>query len=323
MTKKRTLKEIASCAGVSTATVSLVLNNKVGVGPEKRRQIQRLLDEDGYSSRLKKNILFLKYRTHGKLVEENQGFIASIFDAIERQCRVQGYEVSMKLCEHQLESAIGELDATQYCGVIVLGTELQPDQYVQLERIRLPYIVLDNNMAGRISNTVGIDNALNIREAFRLCDAKDVVYLKSSFWTANFHERGEAVAAVVKELGLDVRTVLLEPTLLGAYESMRSQLPVATPCFAFADNDIIALGAMKALQEAGYRIPEDCSIVGFDDIPFASISVPSLSTIRVPKSLIGAQAVEHIVKCMADADFRALKAVFSGTLVVRGSTRKS
>jgi len=320
--KKRTLKEIASCAKVSTATVSLVLNNKAGVGAEKRQLIQSMLDESGYCSRLKKNILFLKYRTHGKLVEENQGFIASLFDAIEQQCRVLGYQVSLKVCEHKLESTLSELDTTLYCGVIVLGTELQPDQYAQLEKIRLPYIVLDNNMPGCICNTVGIDNAVSIRQAFKLCDVKDIIYLKSSFWTANFNERSQAVGALATEFGLRVRTILLEPTLLGAYESLKAQLPVKTPSFAFADNDIIALGAMKALQEAGYRIPEDCSIVGFDDIPFASISVPPLTTISVPKALIGTQAVDHILKCIANDEYRALKAVFSGTLVVRGSTRK-
>ena len=68
------------------------------------------------------------------------------------------------------------------------------------------------------------------------------------------------------------------------------------PTAFFADNDMIALGAMKALQEMGYRIPEDVSIVGFDDLPFSEISNPPLTTLRVPKQEMGRLAVRKLVE---------------------------
>jgi len=319
--KKKTLKEIASIAHVSPATVSLVLNNKTGVGEEKRKAIRELLEANGYPTETSKTILFLKYRYHCKLVEENQGSVASIFEYIVQECKVHGYRVTMIACDHALEEALQELDMASFCGVIVLGTELQPEQYSLLDMIEAPYLVLDNNMKGHVCSTVGIDNEEGVRSALSLCNEAEIAYLKSSSWTANFQERSDALFSAAAEMGLSVKTLLLEPTLLGAYESIKRLMPFQLPRFACADNDIIALGAMKALLEAGYDIPGDCSVVGFDDVPFAAIHVPSLTTVRVPKSMIGIQAVDQILKCIADADYRYLKSRISGQLVIRESTR--
>ena len=90
-------------------------------------------------------------------------------------------------------------------------------------------------------------------------------------------------------------TVTLGTSLNDAYQDMLKYLeknPVL-PTAYFADNDMIALGAMKALQEKGYRIPEDVSIVGFDDLPFSEISSPGLTTLRVPNREMGKMAVRR------------------------------
>ena len=76
------------------------------------------------------------------------------------------------------------------------------------------------------------------------------------------------------------------------YLQKKPKLPTAF----FADNDMIALGAMKALQEMGYRIPEDVSIVGFDDLPFSEISWPALTTLRVPNKEMGRMAVRRVAE---------------------------
>ena len=100
-----TIREIAAQAGVSPAAVSLVINNKKGVSEETRKRILSVMEESGYSPAVRKKgekplkIVVLKYRVHGIAFEENQGFIASIVDRIESECRHHGYDLLMYNCE--------------------------------------------------------------------------------------------------------------------------------------------------------------------------------------------------------------------------------
>ena len=96
--------------------------------------------------------------------------------------------------------------------------------------------------------------------------------------------------------------ITLSTTLNGAYQDMLAYLDKepGLPTAFFVDNDMIALGAMKALQESGYRVPQDVSIIGFDDLPFCEIAVPRLTSLRVPKQEMGRLAVRRIVEMMQE-----------------------
>ena len=88
-----------------------------------------------------------------------------------------------------------------------------------------------------------------------------------------------------------------------------------------ADNDTIAIGAIKAIREAGYSIPEDLSIVGFDDIPFSAATMPALTTMRISRSAMGALAVDLIRKRIKHPDYPCMHMHIGGKLIVRNSTR--
>ena len=92
------------------------------------------------------------------------------------------------------------------------------------------------------------------------------------------------------------------------------------PCF-FAENDTIALGAMKALKEKGYKIPQDVSLIGFDDIPYSSISSPTLTTIHVQRNIMGKQSVIQLMQLIEDPRFMPMKTQITGRLVVRSSVK--
>ena len=118
--------------------------------------------------------------------------------------------------------------------------------------------------------------------------------------------------------------VTLSPTMDGAYEDMRRYLsknPVLPTAF-FADNDIIALGAMKAMTERGIRIPEDVSVVGFDDLTFSSISNPPLTTLRVPKQEMGRMAVRRLRDMIQDNDEVKFKTQVCAQFIERASVKK-
>lgn len=328
-----TLKELAKIAGVSPSTVSLVLNNRAGVGDAKRREILDLLEKYNFNipkkSGFDKNLMFLKYIRHGMIVEENAGFISTIMDSIEAECRNEGYNLSIIISENCLENTLQNIDFTKFSGLFVLGTELDATSYPLLSKIPIPYIVIDNIMPDFNCNAISMSNEEMVHQA--LCHLasmghKSIGYLKSSAKSQNFDERAFSFRNTALELGLDfdeAHEFLLEPTLLHSYHDMKEYLEkgVSLPNCFFADNDTIAIGAIKALKEYKYKIPENVSVMGFDDIHFAEINSPSLSTMSVPKKLIGFTALKHLHMAIENKDFCNVKTKIGGEIIVRLSTQ--
>ena len=115
----------------------------------------------------------------------------------------------------------------------------------------------------------------------------------------------------------------VKPTMLGArddFARVLEQKPILPPCF-FAENDTIALGAMKALKEKGYKIPQDVSLMGFDDLPYSSISSPALTPIHVQRNIMGKQSVIQLMQLIEDPRFMPMKTQITGRLVVRSSVK--
>ena len=143
----------------------------------------------------------------------------------------------------------------------------------------------------------------------------------------NFDERALSFIDSCKKLNLNFRPefeFLLTPTLLGAYHDMKTYLDSGAklPGCIFADNDTIAIGAMKALIEFDYKIPNDISIIGFDDVQFAAINSPSLTTMCVPKKSIGSLALRQLHNAIEDDLYTNVKVRVGGNIIVRDSTRK-
>ncbi len=321
-------------AGVSPAAVSLVINNKPGISDSKRQEIQTLLRKYNYTSSrrpkktIQKNLLFLKYISNGHLVEENIGFVSTIIDAIEAQCRKEQYTLRIVVSNNSLNHTISEIDYSSIDGIFVLGTELDHFSYPILEKIPVPYIVIDNNMPHFSCNTITMNNQEMVYEAVRhlaSLNVSDIGYFRSRMSIQNFEERAQSFYQSVKELGLHCspsHEFLLEPTMLGAYASMKQHLLTrhSVPPCCFADNDTIAIGAMKALNEFHYKIPEDVCVIGFDDIQFAAANSPSLSTMQVPKNLIGCLAVKTLNNSILHSEYRNTKIQVGGQLIIRHST---
>ncbi len=329
-----TVKELAKIAGVSPAAISIVLNNKKGVSDATRKHILQIMEEYHYKipSRTKKetskNILFLKYKEHGMIVEENEGFIAAILDSIETECRSRGFHLTITVSDNCFAETVDSLDYSAYDGLIVLGTELKKNHYDCLEKIKKPFVVVDNEVRNYTCNSVSINNSETVYRAVAYLKSlghREIGYLCSAVSIANFEERAQAFLESCACLNMDFRPehrFRLTPTLVGAYQSMTQILSQGAelPTCLFADNDTIAIGAIKALAEYGFEVPSDLSVVGFDDIPFSGILTPPLTTMRVPKALIGTIAVKQVCLMMADSEYQNVKTRVGGQLVLRAST---
>lgn len=332
-----TIREIANLAGVSPAAVSLVINHKKGVSEETRRRVQAVIEENNYvvpgqkhsvSKPKRFRLCVVKFRTHGIAIEENQGFIASIIDQIESECRHYGYDLAMVNCEVATATeTLKEVMATPPDGVILMGTELSESDYQLLDLLTVPTVVLDNSMNGVHVDSVVMDNETIIAEAVRYLYSlgyRDIGYFRFSLPISNCEERYQGYTREMERLGLTVpKPVCLMPTLNGSYKDMKRMLEEGEYVphgAAVADNDTVAIGVMKAIREAGYRIPEDISIIGVDDIPFSAMTMPALTTMRISRSALGTLAVDALRKRIRYPNWPSMHMRLSGRLVVRGST---
>ena len=331
-----TIRELAELAQVSPATVSLVLNNKKGVADETRKRVLELIVEHNYlvqQRNIQKNIgsnnnlLFLKYMKDGMVVEENTGFISSIMESIEVSCRKKGYNLNILHSINHLKETIEEIEYSNFSGLIVLGTELEVKDYELLNHIPIPYVILDNSMDGFRCHSVVMDNKALVNEAIEhLANLgfKEITYFRSNKPIQNFDERAQAFKDATRRLDMTCKEgneFFITPTLLGAYESMKNYLKQGVelaPC-AFADNDIIAIGVMKALKEYGIRVPRDISIIGFDDIQFSAIHSPALSTMSIPTKMMGRIALNVLLEAIEEPSASSIKAYIGGEKIIRES----
>ena len=329
-----TIREIAALAGVSPASVSLVINNRKGVSEETRRKVMAIINENGYSPAGKKRkahharMMVIKFHTHGA-TEENQGFIASIIDRIESECRRHAFELVMARCG--ADNAADTLRALMHDppdGVILIGSEMTPEHYPLLDLITAPTVVLDNNLHyGRVDSVVMANETIAAAAVDYLyaLGHRDIGYLKYGLPVRNCQERYRGYVERMRELDLPIPDpCLLAPTLNTAYETMKEAIRDGRfkPHTAFvADNDSVAIGALKALIEAGYRVPEDFSVIGVDDIPFSAVSTPALTTMRISRSTLGSLAVQVLRTRIKNPSWPAMHLQIDGQLIERNSCR--
>ena len=303
-----TVRELAKQIGVSPATISIVLNGKKGVSEDTRKKVLDAVKACQYMPPARKpksgkNVLLVKYYKSGMLVEENQGFISMIIDSIEEQLRAEQLGMTMTVVKTGLKSA--------------------------LDSIPIPFVVVDNTVPNHYCSSVCMNNAENVHIALQYCKEcghTELGYLGSTTGAENFNERHIAFLRYVKELNFQFDSkneFRVKPTMLGAHDDffrILDQNPVLPSCF-FAENDTIALGAMKALKEKGYKIPNDVSLIGFDDIPYSSISSPTLTTIHVQRKIMGKQSVIQLMQLIEDPRFMPMKTQITGKLVERSSVK--
>lgn len=332
---KTIMQDIAKLAGVSPGTVSNALNNRKGVGKETKERILKIAEEMGYdrNSKEENNVIrFIIFKKQGYVVSDTP-FFSALIEGIERECRSEGFELIVSHIihdEHNYEDIQEIIKQEQISGILLLATEMDEIDLQPFEKLNIPVILLDNYFSGVDFDHVLINNAQGAHQAVKSLvknGHKEIGCLGSSKLIKNFRYRYEGFkeALIEEKVGINHEyEVVLEPTLEGAYRDMKEVLSDKSfklPTAYFALNDIIAFGAIRAMKEVGIKIPEDVSIVGFDDMPFCEISNPRLSTVRVHKQHIGKIAVKRLIQKIVDKDEVKFKIEISTELVERESIK--
>lgn len=330
-----TAKELAAQLGLSTAAVSMALNHKPGVSERTRERVFQAAREAHYDfSRIQEkengirgNLTFLLYQRHGAVVGDTP-FFSSLTGGAADACRCSGYEMTVQyLYEDTIRQTLRALQSSDTKGVILLGTELRQESFAPFERFPLPLVVLDTYFEGITRDCILINN---VQGAFLAANyiihkrKQQPGYLRSSYSIGNFEERADGFYKAIRHHGMAAGGSIvhrLAPSVEGAYTDMRALIqqgePLA-PCY-FADNDLIAAGAMRALKEAGYKIPEDIGIIGFDNTSMCELLDPPMTTVHVPKQAMGQLAVERLLQLIGKNDSVAVKLEVNTSLVKRGT----
>lgn len=330
-------KELAQKLNISPATISMVLNHKPGISPETRDKVLNAARKYGYDlskymsyTDETKNICFIIYKKNGQVVSDTP-FFSALTEGISNACQTNDLSFNILYIYGHLpvEPQLKELSEKKYHGALLLATEMTKEDFQPFLQFACPLVVLDCYYEGMSFDTTLINNIQGsyaatshlIHKGF-----KQIGYLKSSFRIANFDERADGYFKALRlhHIKKNLNYVLeLSPSMKNAYLDMKNLLNQNIPLAEayFADNDLIAAGAMRALLEAGIRVPEDVSIIGFDDIPICSFLNPPLSTMRVEKNDFGALAVKQLLNRIANPNQSLVKTELSTRLISRESVK--
>lgn len=332
-----TAKELAKQLNLSESAISLALNNKPGVSTATRKKVFEAAKENGYdfsrityeeTTPIHGSINFVIYRKNGAVVADTP-FFSQLSEGIDLACKKNRYFLNVHYLyeDDSVDSLLENWKRAGVKGVILLGTEMQKQDITPFLKSDIPFILLDNYF-----EDIEIDSVLinNIKGAYTATDTlirkykTQPGYLHSSYSINNFEERADGFYKAIRKNGMSTsRSIVhhLSPSMEGAYADMLELISHGEPlaeCY-FADNDLIAAGAMRAFKESGYRIPNDIAIIGFDDMPLCSYIEPALSTIHVPKQYMGKTAVEHLVALINEPASTPLKIEVNTSLVKRKS----
>lgn len=328
-------KDLAKELGLSPAAVSMALNDKPGVSEMTRKLVIEKAKEKGFDfSRLKKKgergeIAFVIYKKHGAVVAETS-FFSDLTDGMSLSCREEGYALSIHYLfdSRKTNEELKKIAATNVKGMIILGTEMKSEDLGRIENIVCPIVILDTYQDNHMFDYVLINNrqgaylATSYLISQRKCQPG---YLRSSYPIGNFDGRADGFYKAIRENGFSSSKAVvhyLAPSIEGSYSDMCALLDsgeAIAPAY-FADNDLIAAGAMRALKSHGYRIPEDVAIVGFDNTAMCEVLDPPLTTINVPKRSLARAAVKRLIEITSNDGNIQTKTEIMTSLVKRKST---
>lgn len=326
-----TLAEVAAAAGVSTMTVSRALNGQPGVSQKTRDAIVRLASEMGYeTNRVAQKLSSGQSRVIGVLTHQlDNPFVSSLVSGVVRAAAAAGNEVLIySVVDRQQRPASAVLRLLQQFtdGVVAL-LPYESGLVDMLSAGRYPVVTIDHPGEHGPLPAVAADSYGGARLAMRhLAELghKRVAFVCGAEQLESARQRHRAYDDAVSVFGLARDASLVLPgnyTLEGGRAAAERLLKLRKPPTAvFASNDFTAVGLMAVLQERGLKIPDDISVVGFDDLPIASQLHPALTTVRQPIEEMGRAAVNTLLALIAGLPAATAQVTLPTELVVRQST---
>lgn len=325
-------RKIAEQAGVSVGTVSRVLNNKVGVSDDVRRRVLEVAQQMNYAP-IKRSPLPMVSTTHIGLLVRPLGenlmaspFYADVYHGVEQICselRINLYFSSVDSFEGRVRNLPTLMDDDRIGGLVLVGA-MAPSVIEQVAGAsQLPVVLIDNWYADCRWDSVMLDNSGGVAQAterlIRLGHTQ-IVFVSGPDHPSVV-ERRAGYAGVMQRHSLPVQIVYMPD--LGIEEGVQAaariadKLPQVTA--VICSNDMQAFGLMRRLTQLGCHIPEEISVVGFDDVSMATLTYPPLATVNVDRIAFGRLAVELLLSRVQSPGRPPVRCTMSVKFVERAS----
>lgn len=324
-----TIKRIAELANVSSATVSKVLNGKdQHISEATRRRVLEIVDREGYiPNGIAKSLRMRRTKTIGIIMPDVMNlFFSEVARGAEDAAEKRGYSVILCNSDNK-ESKEGRyiqiLQEKKVDGIILTASEGCISR--SLERCNTPMVLVDRDIAlDRKVGRIMVDNeegAYNATSFLIKKGCKNIGFISSSNKNKPSAQRLKGYENALLDNGFKIdkqKIFLLNYTIESGYKGVMALLKQTKIDGIYCGNDLIAIGAIKALKEANIKVPEEVKIIGFDDISISQYIDPPITTIKQPIYQIGEEAVRMLVSVIEKEDINMTK-VLKTKLVERGS----
>jgi DNA-binding LacI/PurR family transcriptional regulator len=326
------IKDIAREAGVSTATVSHVINKTKYVTDETREKVQLAIKKFNYHPNAHAQMLALgKSKIIGLLVSDiSNPFFPEIIKSVEAAVFEKGYDLILLNTNYDINRAVEDvhrLIQMKVAGIVLMISEFDESLIEIAKRKKTSIVFHDLGVVGEKMSNVILDYAVGIDEAVQHLVSlghKNIAHIAGSHEIHSGRIRQQAFTDSMKKYfpngdrpKIYEGDFRFEGGRSAAHQMLQEKdLPTAV----IVANDLMALGAMQEFKSAGLHVPQDISIIGFDDIAFASLSEPALTTVCSPRVEIGRRAVEALMLTVDRPHQHGIEVRIPTYLIKRNST---
>lgn len=331
-----TIKDIARIAGVAPSVVSRALNNKYGVKESTRQRIIQIARELGYyPNSAARSLVTRRSETIGIVMADiSEPFYSQSIKGMEYVAKQTGYTLLFSNSYENVEQ--GQvlhkmISGERVDGLVIVGSNIQEKSFISLLLERdIPFVLVERKFSDPRVNCIWLDNVKGGYMATKYLIEKGhrrIGHIAGNLYFQVALDRIEGYKRALAEAGIDFSQEWVAAgdfLTHGGYRAMKELLPLG--CTAvFVANDAMAYGALRAISEAGLKVPDDIAIVGFDDLEFSSLTNPPLTTIRQPRYEMGRKSLEILTSILRErrsgdeASPDGVKVCFQPELIVRQS----
>lgn len=329
-----TAKELAKQLNISTASVSVALNNKPGVSTATRKMVLEAARKMGYDfssttkeGKLSGTIYYIRYINYNS--PQEAPFFGYLANSLDKMIAERGYKYkSMKVFEDdEFDKKLNGIKYSDCAGILLLGTDITRVRLEAFLSLGLPLVLMDNWFDSPSVNCVKGNNIQGAYLATEYLIKKykcQPGYLQSSLQLYNYTERYLGYCKALETYRMSVRNsdiIVTLPNMHGAQADMFEVMQERdnfSRCY-LADTDAQAVGAMMAFQAKGIKIPDDVALIGFDNSFYSEESKPGLTSIEPYPSSMASIALERLLNIIGDRNVPPVKIEIGTSLVERGS----
>jgi DNA-binding LacI/PurR family transcriptional regulator len=326
------IEQIARLARVSTATVSRAINGSDSVRTKTAERIRKVIAEVGYvPNQSARTLSSGRSQLFGVIISDiTNPFFPDLVSSFESRCMECNYDTILTNTNYdvkRLHQCLGRMIERRVEGIAIFTSEMDDQSASMLLRHKVPVVTLAQGLRGTSFHTVFVDHRPGITKAVQ--HLAQLGHTKIAFiagpqdlWSAQ--RRLELFREAMSQSGLPLLAEYIaegNSRLEGGTAALKQFLKLQQrPTAVISSNDLMALGALKACNEAGLRVPEDLSLIGLDDLQMVSLANPPLTSIQIPRTEIANQAFQTLWESIRDPQMERRECILKTKLILRQST---